>query len=131
MALWLGTIALLLTPLLIRMNLKQMRTIVPVFENEPMLRSAADIPGSPFLWLGGAWYLALHYSITLALVYLLPSRWIERKAYNVSGISCTKTEFLQHFSESEARRAVLFHALGFTCMVLIILGYFLMPPDAR
>lgn len=131
MALWLGMIDLVLIVILVRMNRTQMRTIVPIFEKEQMLRDAAHQPGSPFLWLGGSWYLAIHYSIALAMVYLLPSRWIERKTYNVSRISCTKDEFLQHFSPSEVRRAVLFHALGFTFLAVGIAGYSLMPPEAR
>ena len=65
------------------------------------------------------------------MVYLLLSSWIERKAYEVSGVSCTKAEFLDPFSPSEARRAVAFHTIGLTVLILIVLVYLLMPPEAR
>jgi len=128
MAFWLGVIALVLAAIIIPMGLKQGRTLIPIFDKEPMLRDAAHVPGSPFFWLGGTWYLGLHYAAMLTVIYLTPAHMLEREQ---ATFPCTKAEFMQHFSQGEARRAVVFSALMFTFLVLIVLVYLLMPADAR
>lgn len=128
MWLWLGTAALFLGALTIPMSLKQSRRLVPIFEQDPVLRDAVRVPGSPFLWLGGPWYLGIHYTTMLTVIYLMPAGVLDREA---SRLPCSKAEFLQHFSPGDIRRNLVLSVLAFATLVLGMLGFFLMPAGAR
>ena len=126
MALWLGMVALALLAIIIPTGYKQRRTLDPIFEREPTLQAVAEIPGFPFSSLEGPWLRGVRYSFALAAIRLASARWLEREA---SRMPCTKAEFMQHFSPGDVRRALIFTTLAFTYVVVIILGYFLMPAD--
>ncbi len=119
-------IALVVIITLITLGFKQRRTLVPIFEKEPMLREVAQLPGYPFYWLEGPFLTGARYALALGMVALAPARLLER---DPATFPCTKAEFLQYFSKRDIRRAVVFTVLGLIYLVLITLVYFLKPPE--
>ncbi len=126
MAFWLGNIAFVVIITLITLGFKQRYTLVPIFEKEPMLRDAAELPGFPFSWLEGPFLTGARYAWVLGLVALIPAVILEREG---ATLPCTKAEFLRYFSKRDIRRAVVFTVLGHIYLVLITVGYFLMPTE--
>ena len=123
---WLGTMDLILLPVLIAIGVRQSRTLVPIFEKEPMLRDVAELPGYPFYWLEGPFLCGARYAMAVAMIALTPAHMFERAQ---ATLPCTKAEFLQHFSPTDVRRAVVFTVLAFTWLAVGIAASLLMPPE--
>lgn len=125
-------IALVIVAILIPMSLKQRRTLVPLFEDKNRLCDLVEVPGAPSLGLGSL-FRGIYYSLILALFHVLPAGIVERTVARFPRAEAppTKTEFMQHFSQSDIRRALVFTLLAFTFLVLIVLVYFSMPAEAR
>ena len=122
----LGLGAFVLAAVSFIISLKQRRTLVPIFENEPRIREAPFIRDSlaPFRGLLGPWQRGGYYSVVLATISIMPAYLLEREKARFDPF-VSKADFMQYFSREDVRRARVFAALGLTFLMTITLGYFL------